>query len=72
MIEQHQMDQQDLHIVFIELEKAYVEVSKEILWKVLEKKMAKIAYIRVTQNMYEGYQLVCIHREKRHKIFLLQ
>lgn len=47
------MDQQDLHLIFIDLEKTYYRVSREILWKLLEKKGIHIAYIQVIQDMYQ-------------------
>lgn len=40
------MDQQDPHVIFIDLEKTFDRVSKEILWKTLEKKEDKIVRIR--------------------------
>lgn len=46
------MDQQNLHLIF-DLEKVYARVSREILWKILEKKGIRIAYIRDIQDMYE-------------------
>jgi hypothetical protein len=55
VIERYKTDEKDLHLVFIDLEKAYDSVSREILWKSLEKKGVMIIYIRaINDDMYEG------------------
>jgi hypothetical protein len=47
------MDQKDFHLVFIDLEKAYDRVPREILWNSPEKKCVMEVYIRAIKDMYE-------------------
>ena len=46
LMEKYRSKGRDLHMVFIDLEKAYDRVPRDILWKALEKKGVQVAYIK--------------------------
>ena len=54
IIEKYRSRRRDLHIVFIDLEKTYDRVPRDVLWTALEKKEVCVAYIKVIHNMYDG------------------
>jgi hypothetical protein len=59
----------DLHLVFIDLEKACDRVSKEILWKTLKKKGVRVTNIQAIMDMYEEVSTSGGHKVETPKIF---
>ena len=59
----------ELHIVFVDLEKAYDRVPRELIWWSLQKTRVPEAYIKIIQDMYEDCQTQVTTREGNTEYF---
>jgi hypothetical protein len=52
LMERHQEQKKDLHMIFIDLEKAYNKISRNIMWWTLKRKLVPTKYVTLIKDMY--------------------
>ncbi|GKE88857.1 retrovirus-related pol polyprotein LINE-1 [Tanacetum coccineum] len=67
LMEKYREKQRDLHMAFLDLEKAYDSVPRELVWRTLIDKGTPRRYLRVIRDMYEGRRPVYIPRWGTHE-----
>ena len=53
LMEKYRETKKSMYVVFVDLEKAYDKVPRELLWEVLERKGVSKVYIEVIKDMYK-------------------
>ena len=54
LMEKFRANKKGMHLAFIDLEKTYDRVAREVLWWVLDKKMVSSRYIDLIKDMYDN------------------
>jgi hypothetical protein len=54
LMEKYMEQKKDLHMVFIDLEKVYDKVTRNIMWQALQKHNISIKYITLIKDMYDN------------------
>jgi hypothetical protein len=59
LMERYREEKKDLHMVFIDLEKAYDKVPRDVMWWALEKHNVLTKYITLIKDMYKD-AMTCV------------
>jgi hypothetical protein len=52
LMERHREQKKDLHMIFINLEKAYDKILRNIMWWALKRKLVPTKYVTFIKDMY--------------------
>jgi hypothetical protein len=52
LMKRHQEQNKNLHMIFIDLEKAYDKIPRNIMWWALKRKLVPTKYVTLIKDMY--------------------
>jgi Reverse transcriptase (RNA-dependent DNA polymerase) len=52
LMKRHQEHKNDLHMIFIDLEKTYDKIPRNIMWWTLKRKLVPTKYVTLIKDMY--------------------
>jgi hypothetical protein len=61
----------DLHIIFIDLEKTYDKVSRNVIWWALQKHKVSSKYITLIKDMYDNIVTIILTSDRDTNDFLI-
>jgi hypothetical protein len=59
LLKRHREQKKDLHMIFIDLEKAYDKIPRNIMWWALKRKLVPTKYVNLIKDMYTN-ALTCV------------
>jgi hypothetical protein len=72
LMERHREQKKDLHMIFIDLEKVYDKILRNIMWWTLERKLVPTKYVTLIKDMYTNV-VTCVRAyDGKSNIFLLR
>jgi uncharacterized Zn finger protein len=52
LMERHREQKKDLHLIFVDLEKTYDKIPRNIMWWALKRKLVPTKYVTLIKDMY--------------------
>jgi Reverse transcriptase (RNA-dependent DNA polymerase) len=59
LMERHRKQKKDLHMIFIDLEKSYDKIPRNIIWWALKRKLVPTKYVTLIKDMYTN-DVTCV------------
>ena len=72
LMESYREQKKDLHIVFIDLEKAYDKIPRNVMWWALEKHKVPTKYITFIKHMYKDVMMFVLTCDGNTNDFLIK
>jgi Reverse transcriptase (RNA-dependent DNA polymerase) len=72
LIERHREQKKNLHMIFVDLKKAYDKILRNIMWWVLKRKLVPTKYVTLIKDIYTNI-MTCVRAcDGESDIFLIK